>query len=179
VFVSLHALELRPVSFEVDIPPGEIDFETKLKQSSALHSEGRAELLNSSLGEIRIVGDLNVQIKSVCDRCAEPAGYLIENHFDLIYMPSGEANNGGEKEIDEAGVEVGYYDGNGLELDDVLREVVLLALPMQLVCSDDCKGVCPTCGQNLNQNDCNCQPQAADDRWSKLKMLRAEIGLQN
>lgn len=179
MFVSLRALELKAVSFEVDIPAGEIDFETKLKQSSALHSKGKVELLNRSLGEIRVVGDLNVQIESVCDRCAEPAGYSIENHFDLIYMPSGEANAAGEKEIDEAGVEVGYYDGNGLEMNDVLREVVLLALPMQLVCSDDCKGVCPTCGQNLNQKACDCHPQAADDRWSKLKMLRAEIGLQN
>lgn len=179
MFVSLHALELKPVSFEVDIPPGEIDFESKLKQSSALHSEGKVELLNSSLGEIRIVGDLTVQIESVCDRCAEPAGYSMENHFDLIYMPSSEANTPGEKEIDEAGAEVGYYDGNGLELKEVLREVVLLALPMQLVCRGDCKGVCPTCGQNLNQKACNCQPQTADDRWSKLKLLRAEIGLQN
>ena len=73
-------------------------------------------------------------------------------------------------------VEVGYYEGNGLPLNDVLREVVLLALPMQLVCSEDCKGICPVCGQNRNQRACGCQPVAADDRWSKLKDLRAEIG---
>lgn len=179
MFVSLHALELKPVSFNVDVPAGQIEFESKLKQSSVLHSEGRAELLNRSLGEIRIVGDLSVQIESVCDRCAEPAASSLENHFDLIYMPSADVQAGGEDEIDEAGVEVGYYDGNGLELNDVLREVVLLALPMRLVCSDDCKGICPTCGQNLNQQACDCHPEATDDRWSKLKILRAEIGLQN
>lgn len=179
MFVSLPALELKPVNFKVDVPAGEIDFETKLKQSSALHAEGKAELLKESLGEIRVVGDLSVQMESVCDRCAEPATSSITNHFDLIYMPSKEANASAEDEIDEAAIEVGYYDGNGLELNDVLREVVLLALPMQLVCNEDCKGVCPSCGQNLNQRACGCQPKAADDRWSKLKMLRAEIGLQN
>ncbi len=179
MFVSLHALELKPVSFKVDIPAGEIDFQTKLRQSSVLHSEGKAELLNRSLGEVRMVGDLSVQIEGICDRCAEPATSSIQDHFDLIYMPSAEARAGGEDEIDEAAVEVGYYDGNGLELNDVFREVVLLALPMQLVCKEDCKGVCASCGQNLNQKTCDCQPNATDDRWSKLKMLRAEIGLQN
>jgi uncharacterized protein len=179
VFVSLHALELNPVSFKVEVPAGEIEFESKVRQSSVLHAEGKAELLNRSLGEIRVLGDLSVQIESVCDRCAEPAASSIENHFDLIYMPATEAKTGGEDEIDEAAIEVGYYEGNGLELNDVLREVLLLALPMQLVCSDDCKGICPICGQNLNQRACDCQPEAMDDRWSKLKMLRAEIGLQN
>ncbi len=151
MFVSLNALELKPVSFKVDIPAGEIDLESKVKQSSVLHAEGSAQLLNESLGEIRIIGDLRVQIESVCDRCAEPVTSSIENHFDLIYMPAKEANASGEDEIDEAVAEVGYYDGNGLELNDVLREVVLLALPMQLVCDEDCKGICPICGQNLNQ----------------------------
>jgi DUF177 domain-containing protein len=179
VFVSLQALELKPVIFKIDLPAGEIDFEAKLKQSSALHVEGKAELLNESLGEIRVTGDLSVQIENVCDRCAEPATCLIANHFDLIYMPAKEANASTEDEIDQGAIEVGYYDGNGLELNDVLREVVLLALPMQLLCREDCKGVCPSCGENLNLTACGCQPEMADDRWSKLKMLRAEIGLQN
>jgi uncharacterized protein len=94
-------------------------------------------------------------------------------------MPTSVATEGGEDEIDEAAVEVGYYEGNGLQLNDVLREVVLLALPMQLVCGESCKGICPVCGQNRNQRECGCQAAAVDDRWSKLKNLRAEIGQRN
>jgi uncharacterized protein len=90
-------------------------------------------------------------------------------------MPAGEIPEGGEDEIDEAAVEVGFYESNGLELDDVLREVVLLALPMQIVCTEACKGICPVCGQNRNQRDCRCQTKAADDRWNSLKSLRAEM----
>jgi uncharacterized protein len=117
-----------------------------------------------------------VEVEGTCDRCAEAAKYPIDNHFDLVYMPASEAAVGGEDEIDEAGVEIGYYEGAGLELNEVLRELVLLALPMRLICSEDCRGICPVCGQNRNQSDCRCEPATADDRWSKLKMLRAEIG---
>lgn len=179
MFIGLRELELHTVRFKVDVPAGEIDYESKISQLSALHSEGTAQLLNHSLGEIRLQGDLNVTIGSTCDRCIEPAVFTIENHFDLVYMPASGAKTGGEDEIDAAGVEVGYYEGSGLALNDVLREVVLLALPMQLICSEDCRGICPVCGQNRNQRECGCHSVAADDRWNKLKDLRAEIGPHN
>jgi uncharacterized protein len=179
MFVGLQQLELKPFGFDVDIPVGVIDFDNKLKQSSSLHAKGRAELLNASLAEIRVAGDLQIRIDGVCDRCAEPAVYSVADHFDLVYLPAAEDSGDGEKELDGAGLEVGYYDGNGLELNDVFREVVLLALPMQLVCQENCRGICPSCGQNLNQQECGCEPKAADDRWSKLRALRAEIGPAN
>jgi uncharacterized protein len=175
LFISLQDLELRNVHFHVDIPAGKIDFDSKLTQTSGLHAEGTASLLNQSLGEIRVQGDLRVETSTVCDRCLESINFPIENLFDLVYMPAGEAPDGGEDEIDETAVEVGFYEGNGLELEDVLREVVLLALPMQIVCTETCKGMCPVCGQNRNQVDCNCQTKAADDRWNSLKSLRAEM----
>jgi uncharacterized protein len=94
-------------------------------------------------------------------------------------MPASEAADGGDDELDEGASEVGYYDGNGLQLNDALLEVVLLALPMQLVCGESCKGICPVCGENRNQRECGCAERAADERWTKLKELRAEIGQRN
>jgi uncharacterized protein len=179
MFISLGELEQRTVRFEADIPPGDVDLETKVRQASTLHTKGTAQLLNASLGEIRVVGDLHVDVEGICDRCTEAAAYSIENHFDLVYMPTSYANSSSEDEIEEAAIEVGYYDGNGLELNDVLREVVLLALPMRLICSDDCKGICAVCGQNRNQTECGCRLETADDRWNQLKMLRAEIAPHN
>ncbi len=178
MFISLQQLQQRPVRFDVDIPAGEIDYDSRLSQSSVLHAEGTAQLLNHSLGEIRVVGGLHVAIQATCDRCLETVTFPVENKFDLVYMPASESP-GGEDEVDEAGIEVGYYEGNGLALNDVLREVVLLALPMQLICNEACKGICPVCGQNRNQRDCRCHIEAADDRWSQLKSLRAEIGSHN
>lgn len=178
MFISLQQLEKRPVRFLADIPAGEIDFDGNASQLSALHAEGSAQLLNRSLGEIRIEGKLNVTVQATCDRCLEAATFPIDKRFDLVYMPADEST-GGEDEIDQAGIEVGYYEGNGLALEEILREVVLLALPMQLVCSETCKGICPVCGQNRNEANCGCQSETVDDRWSRLKDFRAEIGPHN
>jgi uncharacterized protein len=178
VFISLQQLEQRTVRFNVDVPTGELEHDPKLKQASVLHAEGKANLLNHSLGEIRVEGNLKVTMQATCDRCLEMADFPIETSFDLLYMPA-ENGKGGEDEIDEGAIEVGYYEGNGLALNDILREVVLLALPMQLVCNEACKGICPVCGQNRNQRDCGCHSETADDRWSKLRTLRAEVGPHN
>jgi uncharacterized protein len=179
MLITLQELELHDVQFKVDIPAGEIDYDGKVMQASVLHSEGAAKLLDHSLGEIRVQGNLKVIVGATCDRCLEAVTLPIENHFDLVYMPSAEAAKGGEDEIDEAGVEIGYYDSRGLAVNDVLREVVLLALPMQLVCGEECKGICAMCGQNRNQRECHCHPEPPDDRWNKLKSLRAEISPRN
>jgi uncharacterized protein len=179
MFIGLQELELRTVRFKVDVPAGEIDYESKISQESVLHAEGTAELLNHSLGEIRVLGDLTVTVEAMCDRCAEPAAFPIESRFDLVYMPRSDGGAVSEDEIDAAGIEVGYYEGGGLSLNEVLREVVLLALPMQLVCNENCKGICPACGQDRNQRDCGCQREEAEGRWNKLKDFRADIGPHN
>jgi uncharacterized protein len=91
-------------------------------------------------------------------------------------MPTDEAAAGDEQETGQAGIEVGYYEGGRLDVEEMLREVALLALPMRLVCSEACKGICPMCGQNRNQSDCACARQAPDERWSQLRNFRAEVG---
>jgi len=179
VFISLHKLEQSAVRFAVDVPPGEISFDEQMTQASPLHAEGVAEILHASLGEIRISGKLAVQMEAPCDRCLEPAAIPVAREFDLVYVPADEAQTAGEKEVDEAGIEVGYYEGSGLELNDVLREVVLLDLPMQVVCREDCKGICPGCGGNRNQRTCDCRTEAADDRWNQLKKFRVEFSPSN
>jgi uncharacterized protein len=94
-------------------------------------------------------------------------------------LPAEELKAGGEDEVKADALEVDFYEGNGLELNNVLREVVLLALPMQLICSEQCEGICPVCGQNRNQVECGCNPVLPDDRWNQLKALRADISPRN
>ena len=130
------------------------------------------ELTNSAIGEIQIRGSLRVTVESACDRCLETASFPIQKEFALSYYPVEQFQGGGEDEIDEEESEIAYYDGGGLQLQDILREVVLLSAPMQFICSESCKGICPNCGQNRNQQDCQCQVQPVDDRWTQLKAIR-------
>lgn len=165
-------LEVREARFDVDIPPGDLDFlDEGLQQVGPLKAGGKVELISGSLGEIRITGHLSVIMDAACDRCLEKAKVPIESEFALYYRPTTEGLSD-EKEIDTGEAEMGFYEGEGLELNDVLREQILLALPMQRVCREDCKGICPVCGQNRNLKECQCQTVTTDDRWAALKQLK-------
>ena len=174
MFIDVRELELRPAEFAVEIPPGKIEYlDAKLRQKGPLKARGKAELVLESLEEIRVSGHLTVAMEADCDRCLEPAPLPVDCDFALYYRPVAEGY-GEESEIGEDEAEMGFYEGDGLELDDVLREQILLALPMQRVCREDCLGFCPRCGKNRNLNECHCQPSAVDDRWAALKELEVK-----
>lgn len=176
MFFSVQDLEVRKIHFDVDFPPGEIDFlDPLVKQKSVLKANGVVELLSHTLGEIRVSGHLNVDLDNQCDRCLEPAPLKVDSDFDLFYRPADTGPEAAEVEIDEGEAEIGFYEGDGLELEDILRESVLLGIPMQNVCSPDCKGICPVCGQNRNVAPCGCREEPRNDRWAALgKLVRQE-----
>jgi uncharacterized protein len=171
VFFSVRELELRKARFDVSIPPGELEFfDQKLRQIAPLEADGTVELLANTAGEIRVKGHLSVEMEAECDRCLETAKFPLESDFDLFYRPDLENVKSGEEiAIDEGESQIGFYEGAGLELNDILREHILLSLPMQRICNDACKGICPVCGQNRNQTDCHCEIKAMDDRWAALR----------
>jgi uncharacterized protein len=171
MFFHVRDLAVRPGRFDVELGPGEIEFlDPKLRQTGPLKASGKVELVTGSLGEIQVKGHMAVAMEADCDRCLEPAKVPIDSDFELYYRPV-EEGYGEEVAIDQSEAEMGFYEGDGVELNDVLREYVLLALPMQRVCNDNCKGICPVCGQNRNQKDCGCHTEAVDDRWAALKQL--------
>jgi uncharacterized protein len=177
VFISVQELELKKVHFEVAFPPGEIEFHDdgdRLRQATPLQAEGTAELLPHTLGEIRVRGHLAVTMGCDCNRCLEPAQFPIDSGFDLFYRPAETAQDEEEVEIDAGEAEIAFYEGAGIELRDVLREHVLLSMPMQRVCRADCLGICPVCGQNRNLINCGCEAKLVDDRWSALKKVQVK-----
>jgi uncharacterized protein len=164
-------MEVRKLRFEASYRPGEIEFfDSQLRQSTPLEVSGVAELLGATQ-EIRLTGRLAVRMEADCDRCLGVASFPIDAGFDLFYRPEGTGIRAEQIALEEGETEIGYYTGDGLELKEVLREQVLLALPMQRVCREDCKGICPVCGKDRNDGDCGCRVQPADDRWAALKSL--------
>ncbi len=173
MFLSVKEMELRKVRFDETFEPGQIDFTgEELTQTSPLHAAGSAELLAHSEGELRIQGKYTVQVAAQCDRCLAQAQFPLDGRFDLFYRPMSFIAKEEEVEIDEGEAEIGFYEDGGIELEDILREQVLLALPMQRVCSDVCKGICPVCGKNRNETTCDCKIESTDDRWGALRNLR-------
>ncbi len=171
MLLSVRDLELRKIGFETALPPQAIDLrDTGFRQVGDLHVRGRAELF-SALEEIRVEGHISVTIEAECARCLETGQCSFDQDFDLRYRPASMEQESSEVELEEGQTEIGYYDGDGVELAEVVREQLLLWLPMHWTCGEDCRGICPVCGTNLNQRECGCQEQTGDNRWAALKSV--------
>lgn len=181
MLIRVQDLELRKQDFEEEIQPGTIDFGSEVSQVGVMKTQGRAELVREHHGgreyvdDIRLVGKLAGRVELNCARCLEPVSQDISWSFDLLYRPLSTDKGKDEVSITEAETEIGYYQDEGLELDDVLREQVLLAVPIKVVCRTECKGLCPQCGQNLNEGVCGCQENPANPRWNALKDLKSHL----
>ena len=172
MFLSVKEMEIRKIRFDESFEPGKISLEESgLHQAAPLHAEGVAELLANTGGEVRVRGRFRVVMEADCDRCLGPANFALNEPFDLFYRPQ-EMNTGdNEVEIDEGEAEIGFYQDGGLELLDLLSEQILLALPMQRVCREDCRGICPDCGADRNEAECRCSEIRNEARWGALKDL--------
>jgi uncharacterized protein len=181
MLIEIRELEAHALDFEERIAPGVIDFGADVRQSSDLNTAGRAQLVREYHGkhqlinDIRIAGDLRSKFELSCARCLEPIRQDISRKFDLLYRPQGSDAGKEEMSVTAAEAEVAYYQGEGLLLEDVLREQVLLAVPLKAICREDCRGLCPHCGQNLNQGQCTCAEPVEDPRWSALKDIREKL----
>lgn len=170
MFLNRREMELRKVQFDETFPPGEIQFkDQKLWQAGPLKTSGAAELLPNTNGDIRVQGHIRVGMEAECDRCLDVGSYPVDVEFDLFYRPVDDSPGAGEIALEAGESDVDFYEGEGLELEDILREQVLLALPMQKLCREDCLGICPVCGQNRNRVACGCEVRAPDDRWAALR----------
>jgi uncharacterized protein len=174
MFFSIKELEVREIPFNQDFQAGEIQFfDRALKQLKPLHAEGTAALLPHSEGEVRITGRITTEIGAECDRCLGEVVVAIDAPIHLLYHPATELEGGEEEEIEihEGDTDIAFYEGKGIELEQVIAEQIVLLLPMQVVCEAGCKGICPVCGGNRNQTECKCQAVPPDERWSALKDL--------
>lgn len=181
MFISLQVLEQREISFREEFAPETLDLDPDMRQSGPLRAQGRATLIEEHHGQkgviqdIRVVGDLATSVETACARCLEPVTRDVERNYELLYRPQGIDAGREEISVTQAEAEIGYYRGEGLDLKDVLREQILLSVPMKVVCREDCKGLCPRCGQNLNQGDCSCPAAVGDVRWEALKGLKDKL----
>ena len=181
MFIEIKDLEIHPLDFREELNPGVIDLGEDIRQRSPLRAEGRADLVVEHHGkhemvqDIRLKGKLATSVEVACARCLDPVVHEVERSFDLLYRPLGIDAGHAELSVTDAEAEIGYYQGEGLELEDALREQVLLALPLKTICREDCKGLCPHCGKNLNEAQCSCVDEVEDPRWSALKEIRTKL----
>lgn len=109
---------------------------------------------------------LSTQVNLECSRCLAIFSFNLQTKFDfMLEVKKNQVELSSEGE--DFSTRVLY--GEDLSIDHLVREALLLALPLKPLCSPDCKGLCPVCGTDLNTSFCNCQRKSTDPRWEKLK----------
>ena len=174
-FVDLKDLAHEKISFQASFEPGIVDFgPEKLRQSGPLDWSASAERAGD---EIRIAGALDTTFELMCSRCLEPAQCKVSKPFDLFFRERDESmfDEDDEIELEEKDTRTAFFTGTKLAITDILREQILLALPMKVLCSVDCKGLCPTCGTNLNSGSCRCPAEDFNPHLDSLLEIKRRL----
>ncbi len=128
------------------------------------------ELAVEKDGDVVFVhGRIRSRVPQVCSRCLEAYEATMEANVETRLVPA-PAARGEERELGRDDLETDVYDHDQVDLNALLETETTLGLPMKPLCSEGCRGLCPTCGANRNTAPCACAP-AADPRWSPLKSL--------
>jgi uncharacterized protein len=124
-------------------------------------------LLNVKLvkthNQIILNGDLALNAKFICDRCASGYDSVIKTGYKMVYLL-------GQHIDDNGSTDVAYLpaDADKIDLRNDVHDYAILAVPMKKLCREDCKGLCYKCGKDLNEGDCNCWKENIDERWKVL-----------
>ncbi len=150
----------------------------------ALRVEARLEKLGR---RVMLEAHARAGLTCPCGRCLEPVSLDVPVDFELTLVPAAEepgvpgGEGRGEGVRERARVAGSFapeeadeepYSGKVIDLDALVREQVLLALPAYPVCGEACKGLCPACGANRNERECGCDSRAADPRWAALRNVK-------
>ena len=133
----------------------------------------------SVIGKIRLSGNqvfvsghVETRAQVECDRCLQPVAIPVNADFTLEYISGSDYESSETAELTEAEMTVSVFDGEALDVDEIVKEQVLLAVPTRMLCREDCKGICPECGADRNTGECDCVTNDIDPRWAALKDLR-------
>ena len=135
-------------------------------------------------GRVFLTGNLSAELLAPCKRCVKDVRLSLPVSFSLRMVDqrqleresAGEDDDGGNGEragsfdLDQADAEP--FDGKTIDLDPIVREQLLLALPVSVLCREECRGLCTVCGEDLNEKDCGCERKVVDVRLAKLKDIK-------
>ncbi|GAB4483679.1 MAG: DUF177 domain-containing protein [Thermodesulfovibrionales bacterium] len=160
-----------------DIPEEgiEVDFRENVgidRENPASPVSGRL-LVTKTDREIGVTGNLQAEIGFSCSRCLKPFRRSLDLPVDVVYHPLEEEGRE-QHELHDDEMDMGFYQGDEIDLQDLVREQVLLNLQMKPLCDEQCRGICPKCGADLNEGPCGCPQKEADPRFSVLKKLLPE-----
>ena len=125
-------------------------------------------VLEKTGNQMRLTGSVSAAGSFPCDRCTREFSLPVSASYRMYYVTEGGEFAG----IDPSELQVVAPGSGWIDIQDDVRQTILLAVPLKLLCSDQCRGLCPHCGKNLNTESCSCTVEQEDTRWEALKPLR-------
>ena len=123
--------------------------------------------------DVYLSAECTLRLQTDCAACLKEFELEVPVAFSLTLKPRPQSGAGlpDEMELSRDDLEESFYEGDVIDLDEILREQIILALPMYPRCTPECRGLCPVCGVDLNEKSCDCQKDDVDPRLAVLKTL--------
>jgi uncharacterized protein len=173
--LSLMIIDL----FQISEPEREFDFEIAPEQINLDEESARLEKSVKVSGKLRkgiaqtdVEGEIKGEIEIDCTRCLESVKSSLDIRFQVAYVTEENYTQETEAHLRAEDLDVAVFDGEKIDLSELVREQILLNLPTRVLCREDCQGLCAKCGANKNTVNCNCEENETDPRWAALKNLK-------
>lgn len=122
--------------------------------------------------KVVVEGEFAAAAEVECDRCLRPVELPVSSEFRVEYVTAETYLSLETAELAEEDLALSIFDGEFIDVDEIVREQLMLAIPTHAICQENCKGFCPVCGAERNVTDCNCNATETDPRWAGLKDLQ-------
>ena len=167
--IELASLERGHGSFNHSYAPGDLELHDD-RVSVTTPPVVSGEIRKKGQG-LRVTGQVTGRVQVECDRCLKAVEVTVDSKCDVEYVTAEDYQAQQEAELKEADLDLSIFDGETLDVDELVKEELLLAVPDHVVCNADCKGMCPICGADKNSVDCDCETRQVDARWAGLNEL--------
>jgi uncharacterized protein len=169
MIIDLDSVGKIAKTIAIEFDPAEIDLEGEnAKLNGNAKFTGESQLVD---GKVHVRGRLGAELMLSCTRCLEPVEKHLDISFDDVFVDATEEPRANEIEVGSDELDESLVIDGKIDIAEVVREQLLLALPDQVFCKEVCKGLCQKCGANRNLIDCNCADNEIDPRWAALRNL--------
>lgn len=168
--IELENLEDGKGSFAHTYQPEELNLvDERVRVTEPITVNGR---VRKSGSEVDVSGRVETRVNIECDRCLKTLEMPVSAGFKLQYITGQdyETSHAAELTADEMALSV--FDGEAIDVDEIVREQILLSIPDHALCDENCRGICSMCGTNLNAGSCECKSSEVDPRWAALKNFK-------
>ena len=143
------------------------------------HKEPFTLTVSGEAGGLHIKGETEIRLNIPCDRCLDEVETAFPIRLDMRVIPDRDTDGNSDDsdedlEIEETS-ECSFLDGCILDVDKLVSDEIVVALPTKVLCKEDCKGLCPVCGTNLNHGSCSCDRSVGDPRMAAIRDIFREF----